>query len=64
MVDFTVFKGTARVCHELTSDGTARACHLLVAVQNNTRPGRSTGGLSRRFFWKSFSFQRASSHIC
>lgn len=55
MVDFTVL---------LTSDGAARACHLLVVVQNDTRSGRSTGGLSRTFFWKSFIFQRASSRIC
>lgn len=64
MVEFTVFKGTARACHGLTSDGTARACHLVVVLQNDTRSGRSTGGLSRTFFWKSFIFRRASSHFC
>lgn len=37
MVDSTVFKEGARVCHELTSDGTARACHLLVVTQNDHR---------------------------
>lgn len=63
MLHFTVFKGTARVCHELTSEGTARACHLLVVQQNDTV--RSVhGGLSRTFFWKSFIFLGDSSHIC